>query len=339
MRQTINQGRVSYQPNSLGGGCPMQAKADMGGFVSYAEKLDGAIKVRARGEKFFDHFSQATLFWNSQSPAEKNHIIQALRFELGKVDMPAIRERMVGMLAQVDNTLATDVAKGLRLTVPSKLNGPLNMSVPADGNPKQFQPKPPKRSTHRSNALSMDNTVKGNINTRKIAILAADGVDDAAISNMKKALNAAGAQPKVIAPRIGMLKGANGGKIPIDLSFLTTGSSLFDAVYIPGGSASVEILKGNDKALQFVKEAYLHCKAIAATDGGIDLLSCSTPAVNKTGATKTQDSKDAEKIQWSSDEGIILGLDTRMNDVAKKFIAAIGQHRFWDRELKSTTSA
>ncbi|MEX2491741.1 MAG: catalase [Nitrospirales bacterium] len=339
MRQTINQGRVSYQPNSLGGGCPMQAKADMGGFVNFAEKLDATIKVRARGEKFFDHFSQATLFWNSQSPAEKNHIIQALRFELGKVDMPAIRERMVGMLAQVDTTLATEVAQGLGLTVPSKLNGPLNMSVPADGNLKEYQPKSPKRSTNRSHALSMDNTVKGNIHTRKIAILAADGVDGAAIFNMKKALTAAGAQPKVIAPRLGLLKDAKGGKIPIDLSFLTTGSALFDAVYIPGGTASVETLKGNDNALQFVKESYLHCKAIAATDGGIDLLSCSTPAVKKTGAQKNHDNKDAEKKPWSSDEGVIVGGNTRMNEVAKKFIAAIGQHRFWDRELKNTTSA
>jgi catalase len=75
MRQTINQGRVSYHPNSLGGGCPMQAKGDMGGFVSYAEKID-APKVRARSEKFFDHFSQAAMFWNSQSHAEKTHIMQ-----------------------------------------------------------------------------------------------------------------------------------------------------------------------------------------------------------------------------------------------------------------------
>ena len=141
MRQTINQGRVSYQPNSIGGGCPMQAKADMGGFVSFAEKID-APKVRARSEKFFDHFSQAALFWNSQSPPEKAHIVQALRFELGKVEVPAIRERMVGLLTQIDKTLAGLVAQGLGLTVPSKLDDPMNLSVPADGNVKQFQPKP-----------------------------------------------------------------------------------------------------------------------------------------------------------------------------------------------------
>jgi catalase len=110
MRQTINQGRVSYQPNSLSGGCPMQARADTGGFVSFAERMAGT-KVRARSKKFFDHFSQAALFWNSQSHPEKAHIVQALRFELGKVEVPAIRERMVFLLAQVDKTLAGLVAQ------------------------------------------------------------------------------------------------------------------------------------------------------------------------------------------------------------------------------------
>ena len=112
MRQMINRGRVSYEPNSLGGGCPMQAKGDMGGFVSYAEKLDGH-KVRARSESFFDHFSQAALFWNSQSDPEKDHLVQAFCFELGKVEVPDIRTRMVGMLAHVDETLAQRVAQGL----------------------------------------------------------------------------------------------------------------------------------------------------------------------------------------------------------------------------------
>src|SRR3984893_1835045 len=174
MRQEINTGKTSYHPNSLGGGCPFQAGRREGGFVSYAEKID-ARKVRARGDKFFDHFSQATLFWNSQSDPEKAHIVQALRFELGKVDSVAIRERMLDMVAQVDKTLAGRVAEGLGLPVPKKLDGPLNMSVPADGDVKQFQPKPVSHAIGASPALSMANTVKNGIRTRKIAILAADG--------------------------------------------------------------------------------------------------------------------------------------------------------------------
>src|SRR5687767_6787673 len=169
MRQTINEGRVSYQPNTLGGGCPMQAKANIGGFISYAEQIEGS-KVRARGEKFFDHFTQAALFWNSQSHPEKAHIVQALRFELGKVEVPAIQQRMVALLMRVDQTLAGLVAQGLGLLTTTKVEGPLNLSVPADGNVKQFQPKPRAETLQRSPALSMANTIKEGIATRKIAI-------------------------------------------------------------------------------------------------------------------------------------------------------------------------
>ena len=168
MRQTINQGRVSYEPNTLGGGCPMQAGRDMSGFVSYAEKID-AQKVRARSASFFDHFSQAALFFNSQSEPEQGHIVNALRFELGKVETIAIRERMLYMLAQIDKTLASSVAEGLGLKVPNKIVGPLNQSIPADGDPKKFQPQRLKKDVGTSPALSMANTVKDTIKTRKIA--------------------------------------------------------------------------------------------------------------------------------------------------------------------------
>src|SRR6185295_10145883 len=136
MRQTVNRGQTSYEPNSLKGGCPFQAGTDMSGFSSYAERID-ARKIRERSPSFMDHFSQATLFFNSQSVPEQNHIINALRFELGKVETPPIRERMLFLLAQVDKTLANRVAEGLGLQVPTKLEKPLNMSFPADADPKK----------------------------------------------------------------------------------------------------------------------------------------------------------------------------------------------------------
>src|SRR5690242_2948089 len=109
MRQQINKGRTSYNPNSLGGGCPFQAKMIEGGFTSFPERID-AQKVRERSKSFFDHFSQATLFFNSQSDAEQTHIIDAFSFELGKVETEAIRERMLGILSQIDKKLAAGVA-------------------------------------------------------------------------------------------------------------------------------------------------------------------------------------------------------------------------------------
>ncbi len=338
MRQTINQGRVSYQPNSLGGGCPMQAKSNMGGFMSYAENLTGQ-KVRARGEKFFDHFTQAALFWNSQSHPEKAHIVQALRFELGKVEVPAIRERMVGLLSQVDTTLAGLVAQGLGLQIPSLNKTVLNMSVPADGDPQRFQPKPRIPSLERSPALSMAHTVKDSIATRKVAILAADGVDAAAVTAMQQALAAAGAKSKVIAPRLGLLKGDNGTDIGIDFSLLTAGSVLFDALYVPGGELSVEALKGDAKALVFIKEAYLHCKPIAATDSGIDLFAAADPASDQRAQSHAAGVIQDRGRLFAGDEGIVFARGAHTSRVAPKFIRAIAQHRHWARELKGQQPA
>jgi catalase len=321
MRQTINTGRVSYEPNSLGGGCPMQAMASQGGFVSYPERID-ARKVRGRGEKFFDHFSQATLFFNSQTEPEQNHIVNALRFELGNVQTEAIRERMLVLLSQIDKGLASRVADGLGLSVPTKVEGPLNRSVPADGNPKKYQSKKGKSSVARSEALSMLATApKDSIRTRKVAILAADGFDDASVSAMAKTLAAAGATTKVVAPRLGTIKGAKGGELKVDFSLLTGSSVVFDAVYVPGGQASASALAAEVDALHFVDEAFKHCKTIAATGAGVDLL----------GATYAGRAGD--------DPGVVTGPDSGVRDVASAFVAAMALHRHWAREKASPTPA
>lgn len=325
MRQAINDGRTSYQPNSLGGGCPMQAKADLGGFVSYAEKM-GTEKVRQRSQSFFDHFSQATLFWKSQSEPEQAHIVKAFRFELGKLEVPVIRERMIGMLTRVDPSLAKRVAQGLGVSVPTKSPTLLNESVPADGNPARYQPTVGTKAPGRSAALTMANTVKKGIKTRKVAILAGDGVDDADFNIMKKALTEAGAQAKVVAPRLGMLTGAKGTQIHIDFSFLTSSSVLFDAVYIPGGDKSVHALQMEEDAIEFVKEAYKHCKTIASTGAGNRLLGKACPG---------RDGLDHEGDRTATDEGLIIGREGDSNLVAAAFIKAMAQHRHWARELKA----
>lgn len=331
MRQTINEGRVSYHPNSLGSGCPMQAKANMGGFVSYAEEMTHT-KIRGRSEKFFDHFSQARLFWNSQSQPEKSHIVLALQFELGKVEVPSIRERMLGLLVHVDKTLAGLVAHGLGLAVPAKLDSPMNMSVPADGNFRDFQPKRSEAHRERSEALSMARTVKDGIKTRKIAILAAHGVNEADVAAMQKALLAAGAQGKLVAPQLGTVKGSKGTELPVDFSFLTAGSVLFDAVYVPGGEQSVATLMNVGKALHFVTEAYTHCKTIAATGAGRDLVTTAPLAPDE--MTKLE----PERTPLEADPGIILERSSAAQ-IAVQFINAIAKHRHWDREAKGQVPA
>ena len=328
MRQTVNRGQTSYEPNTLRGGCPFQAGPDMGGFTSYAERID-AQKIRARSASFFDHFSQATLFFNSQSEPEKGHIIRALRFELGKLETPAIRERMLRLLAQVDKDLANSVAEGLGLIVPSKLDKPLNMSIPADGDPRKFQPKRVAQAIESSPALSMVNNPnfpKDTIKTRKIAVLLADGFDDAAVAEMNKALLTAGATPKTVAPRLGVVTGANGEELKVDFSFFTGSSVLFDAVYIPGGDASVEDLKKQDDAAEFVNEAFKHCKAIAASGSGVGFLAKSLGG--KFGETNTTGKLIA------ANEGVVTSRGAVTANFTTEFIQAIAHHRHWEREKR-----
>jgi catalase len=324
MRQMINRGVTSYEPNSLGANQPSQAPAADGGFVSYAERID-ASKVRARSASFFDHFSQAAMFFHSQSPPEQTHLINALRFELGKVAALPVRERMHYMLSQVDQSLAAKVAAGLGAKVPTKIDGPLNQSVPADGNPKDFQPKKFSGKPFISPALSMANSVKETIATRKVAALTADGTDERELAAMTKALTAAGAQLKVIAPHGGSITGAGGQKIAVDFSLLTVASVLFDAVYLPGGDAAVKSLANELKAIEFIEEAYKHCKAVAASGSGVELL-------QKTRAGAGLADEPSKGRSVSNVHGVIVGPASGVGKVATEFIAAIGQHRAWERE-------
>ncbi len=318
MRQTINTGKVSYEPNSLGNGCPYQASMADGGFHSHEERID-AKKVRARSTSFHDHFSQATLFFNSQSEPEKNHIIDALRFELGKLQTPAIQIRMLGILSQIDKGLARKVADALGLAVPAKPEQPINHSFGADTDPRSVQPRKVKSSIERSAALSMANTVKNTIKSRCVAGLISDGFDGAQLAAMKKALVAEGAQLQTVATRLGDIAAAGGGTVKADHSLLTAASVLFDAVYVPGGAKSVAVLAADPDAIHFVNEAYKHCKAICATGDGTALL-------------------NAAFIDLSmEDKAIING--KKHADAAAQFIRAIAEHRNWERETERKVPA
>jgi catalase len=334
MRQTINRGQVSYDPNNLRGGCPFQAGMDMGGFTSYAERID-AQKIRERSPSFFDHFSQATLFYNSQTEVEKDHIVRALRFELGKVETPPIRERMLFLLAQVDKSLANRVADGLGLQIPAKLEKPLNMSFPADADPRQFQPRKVKPEFTASPRLSMvanPNFEKRTIKTRKIAFLVADGFDDASVLEMKKSLMTAGARVCTVAPHLGTVLSVGGQIANADFSFLTAASVLFDAVYVPGGEASVNTLKDVPEVFEFINEAYKHCKTIAADGEGGEILRLAGLSVG----TPSNGSNGEDQM---SDSGVLVGSNGDVKGLAGEFIRAIAMHRHWDRERTFSAEA
>lgn len=319
MRQEINVGRVSYHPNSLGVGCPYQAKIAEGGFASFNERID-ARKVRERSESFADHFSQAKLFYESQTQIEQDHIINAFRFELSKVEVPAIRERMLGLLSQVDRKLAGYVAVALGITVPKTPEKPMNQGVGADDEGKQ-EPKPIVQYAQTSDALSMIKNKHNSdtIESRVVAFLCADGVDDNSVNTMKNALIKEGATVKIIGTNSTAIKTADGKELKVGHNLLTVSSVLFDAVFIPGGKESILKLKEEEKIPEFLNDTYKHCKPIAAEKEGIDLL-------NETNfIMKLSEGKLLE-------HGIVTSDTITNKQLAATFISAIGQHRFWIRE-------
>ena len=319
MRQEVATGRVSYHPNSLGGGCPFQAKIEEGGFASFNERID-AQKVRDRSESFSDHFSQATLFFNSQTPTEQGHIIKALRFELGKVETVAIRTRVLGLLNQIDKNLASKVAEGLGLEVPKTPEKPINHGVGADADKNKYESNlDKKQKTAKSDALSMlkNPTLSDTIATRQIAFLCNEGVNGASVANMKSALEKAGAQVKIIGPHLGELTQEDGGKLPVDQSYLIAASVLFDGVFVPAGKG-VAGLKTNKDVAEFINDAFKHCKFIAAEGEGNEVL----------GET------NAMKNGKPADMGVLVFDSSANKELADSFVTALGTHRFWEREEK-----
>ncbi len=316
MRQTINVGKASYNPNSLGGNDPAQVKAADGGFVSYNERVD-ARKVRARSKSFFDHFSQAKLFFNSQSTPEKEHIINAFSFELGKVKTSAVRERMLNVLTHVDMALVARIASNLGMPAPKKPITVENGSVPADGKPKDFASVDVASTIEKSDALSMSGTIKDTIKTRKVAFLVGDGVSATSIDTMKKALVAEGAVVELIGTHGGAIQTDKQSAITVDESLLTSCSVLYDAVFVPSGDKSIDALLAEADALHFLNEAYKHCKAICFDAGAEKLME------------RTYFSTSAKGKKESADPGLITGTGKALTD---NFIKAIAGHRVWERE-------
>ena len=297
-RQTVNRGRVSYEPNSLAGGCPFQAGGR--GFTSFPQRLadrgGSEDKVRGKPEKFADHYTQAALFYNSQTPVEQAHIVRAYRFELTKVQVPAIRERVVSQLVNVNIDLARRVAEGLGIPVPKAQPALLPVNARAE--------------VKTSSPLSlMARPGDGSIRTRRIAILVADGVDAESVSYLHEALSEAGAVPRYVGPRLG-----NVG-VDVEVTLEAAPSVLFDAVVLPGGEASAALSKVG-QALEFVKDQYRHCKPILALDSGERLLE----------AAGIPDALPNGK----PDPGILHAPDAE--EILDKFIAAIAKHRHFERQ-------
>lgn len=311
-RQAVHRGRVNYEPNSLGGGCPFQHGIGRG-YMSFPAPVF-EDKVRGKPEKFSDHYSQARLFWRSQSPIEKNHIIGAFRFELTRVQTHAVRERIVSMLRNVDDELAGGVAEGLGIPLP--VPQPTAVDVI------------PESEVEVSPGLSLfSRPGDGRIRGRRIALIAVDGADSPSLRAVHMALAKAEAAPRFVGIRLGRVAVEGGEPVHAEISLEAAPSALWDAVVLPGGEAAVDKLLKSGQALEFVKDQYRHCKPILVLDGSTALLEAAgiSPILP----------------DGSADPGIFLCEPPDQTDPALRtdaeavtaFIAGIAKHRHFEREL------
>jgi catalase len=276
-RMTINKGRVSYFPNSLGGGCPMHAPGAAAAFRSVAVREQAGPKVRERSPSFADHFSQATQFWNSMSEWEKDHIAGAFAFELNQVVDEGVRARTMNeILVNIDADLATMVseATGIAVRPAGTLEAP-TPSAPTPAGPLKDARK------LKSTALSMDKpppTIKG----RKIAVLVGDGVDSDEVEAMLETLAGAELLAETIGPRAGTVS-ANAGPMKVNRAAPNAPSVVYDAVLIPaniGKALAVQTL-----AQRFVHEAWRHGKPIAVAPDAQSFLEAAGVPVSDKGIT------------------------------------------------------
>ncbi|KPC54441.1 catalase [Amantichitinum ursilacus] len=299
-QQRVDMGRVAYAPSSLQTDAPAHIGKLPGGYEEFPQKADGEF-LRAKPELFADHYSQATLFYVSLTPAEQKHLQNALKFELSKCDTLQVRERVVENLAHIDAELAGEVAKGLGLVAPA---------IPAPKLAPQYKPSP---------ALSMVHP-GGSVAGRKVAIIAGEGHDAAEVAALQAALKAEQVSWHLIAPTLAPVKDSKGNSVTPDATLENTRSVLYDAVFVPGGKEHIDGLRLLGKAKAFVAEAFMHCKPIAVGVNAAAVLDDANLPLADIGT-------DPQALK---DQGIVVA-DSTGKSVPQDLLHAMRFHRFWDR--------
>jgi catalase len=290
MQMLVPKGRVNYEPNSLDLAGPRETPK---GFRSFEAEEDGA-KLRIRPESFADHYTQARLFFRSQTGVEQNHIVAALIFELSKVETPAVRERVVSHLLNVDDGLSAKVAAGLGI---GKVE-PFKAAV----NPHDMEPSP---------ALSIVAKAKPTLEGRCLGLLVTDDADAALVNASVKAATTAGAKVKIVAEKIAGATLSDGKLLPADQRVEGGPSSLFDHVAVIASDDGAERLASMGAAQDFVRDAYAHLKVLGFTPN-------LAPLFTKAGLA--EDTLDEACIRLTK------------SDDAKQFVTRASQGKFWARE-------
>ncbi|KAI0024625.1 catalase-domain-containing protein [Xylariomycetidae sp. FL0641] len=325
-RQRITKGTVNYWPNRFGVRPP--AKNEEGAYPEPNTKVSG-VKARTKSAKFREHYNQAQLFYNSLSPAEKNHAAAAFAFELDHCEDPIVYERMSQRLADIDLELAQMVAEMVGGPKPEKAGRP-NHGKKAKGMSQMEYP-----------------ASKPTIASRRIALIIADGFDQAVYEGVKSAVKSSGALPFTIAPRrseiypAGVEKKSGNGVQP-DHHLEGMRSTMFDAIFVPGGADSIKTLSKSGRALHWVREAFGHLKPIAGTGEALELfkMAFQLPGVEMSSDDKAVESYGVVTMSKVSPDSL-KGAITIAKEGAgflEKFWYQISQHRNWARELDGLNS-
>lgn len=299
-RQDIDNNPANYEPNSINDNWPRETPPGpkRGGFESYQERVDGH-KVRERSPSFGEYYAQPRLFWNSQTPIEQQHIIDAFSFELSKVAREWIRERVVDQLVSVDIRLAQAVAENLGITLSDEQQ---NRQPPAGVNGLDKDP-----------TLSLYAIPGGGVKGRVVAVLLNQETASADVLTLLKGLKAQGVHAKLLYSRMGEVTADDGSKLPIAGTFAGSPSLTVDAVVVPGGDLS-DLLKSGD-AQYYLLEAYKHLKPILL-------------------AGDARQFKGLLNVDSQGEEGIVEG-DTIAKSSVEDLLRLVAAHRVWSRAGKT----
>jgi catalase len=293
MQMGVPKGQVNYEPSSLG---PAVARESLeGGYQTFPAEERGA-QLRVRPESFADHYSQARMFFASQTDPERNHIVSALVFELSKCLTPRVREAVLSRLINVDKTLAAKVAAGLGLQ--SEIT-----PAPVTVEPRDMAPSP---------MLSLLAKAKPTFEGRKVGCLLSDGCDGGLVAELEAAVKAAGGVMEIIAPTIYGVTTTAGERLAADHTIDGGPSVLFDAVAILPSDAGGAKLALEAAAVNFLRDAFGHLKVIG-------YLAAAAPLFVKGGVNDAAPDTDA---------GLVAFPAASVDD----FIAAASAGRIWERE-------
>ncbi|MFS0643874.1 catalase [Siminovitchia sp. 179-K 8D1 HS] len=284
-RHRIDVDSVHYHNNSLAGNTPAEASFEEGGYVNYPERVEGHVTREVPSESYLDFFSQPRLYWNSLSSIEQQDMVENFIYHIGRVKSKSVRQQNVEMWANVDKEMACTIADHVGVKRPKGSHVPVSKSSPA---------------------LSQL-TTPHYAYTQKVGVLIGDGFNGEEVSHVLDTLAKNGVFMDIISEMLGTVTGADGTKIKVNQTFLTTYSVLYDSLYVVGGNYQNQE-KFNQNIITFVTEMYKHFKPIGVASTGQSYIHAS------------------EKNNLA---GVVFAANNP--NFGKEFVSAIAQQRFWNR--------